>query len=80
VVQRGLASHDPHLRLVENRTALGQVVELLDDEDRLLIERYFGQSMSQQSIAELMGVSQMQVSRSLARVLRRLRSHLPPEV
>jgi RNA polymerase sigma-B factor len=78
-VQRGLASTDPLLRLVENRTALGQVVELLDEDDRLLIDRYFGQSMSQQAIATLTGVSQMQVSRSLARVLRRLRSHLPPE-
>jgi RNA polymerase sigma-B factor len=78
-VQRGLATSDPLLRSVENRTALGQVAELLDDDDRLLIERYFGQSMSQQAIAELMGVSQMQVSRSLARVLRRLRSHLPSD-
>lgn len=78
-VQRGLAASDPMLRSVENRTALLQVIALLDDEDRVLLDRYFGQGMSQQHIAELMGVSQMQVSRSLARVLRRLRSHLPPE-
>jgi RNA polymerase sigma-B factor len=79
-VQRGLATNDPMLRSVENRTALLQVVALLEDEDRVLLDRYFGQSLSQQQIAELMGVSQMQVSRSLARVLRRLRSHLPDEV
>lgn len=78
-VQRGLATSDPLLRSVEDRTALAQVAELLEPEDRLLIDRYFGQSMSQQAIAELMGVSQMQVSRSLARVLRRLRSHLPSD-
>ena len=78
-VQRGLASHDPMLRSVENRTALLQLVELIEPEDRLLLDRYFGQSLSQQQIAELMGVSQMQVSRSLAKVLRRLRSHLPED-
>lgn len=78
-VQRGLAATDPMLRSVENRTALEQVVELLDDDDRVLLDRYFGQNLSQQQVADLMGVSQMQVSRSLARVLRRLRSHLPPE-
>lgn len=78
-VQRGLSSTDPMLRSVENRTALLQVVELLEEDDRVLLERYFGQNMSQQQIAELTGVSQMQVSRSLARVLRRLRSHLPEE-
>lgn len=78
-VQRGLASQDPNLRTVENRMALLQLVEILDDDDRELLDRYFGQGLSQQQIAGLMGVSQMQVSRSLARVLRRLRSHLPDE-
>jgi RNA polymerase sigma-B factor len=78
-VQRGLASSDPMLRSVENRTALLQLVEILDEDDRVLLDRYFGQSLSQQQIAELMGVSQMQVSRSLAKVLRRLRSHLPED-
>lgn len=78
-VQRGLASTDPMLRSVENRTALLQLVELLEEKDRVLLDRYFGQGISQQRIAELMGVSQMQVSRSLAKVLRRLRSHLPED-
>ena len=78
-VQRGLASNDPMLRSVENRAALQQLAEILDEDDRVLLDRYFGQSMSQQQIAELTGVSQMQVSRSLAKVLRRLRSHLPDD-
>jgi RNA polymerase sigma-B factor len=78
-VQRGLASSDPMLRSVENRTALLQLVELLERDDRRLLDRYFGRGLSQQQIAELMGVSQMQVSRSLAKVLRRLRSHLPDD-
>jgi RNA polymerase sigma-B factor len=78
-VQRGLASTDPMLRSVENRTALLQLVELLEEDDRVLLDRYFGRQMSQQQIAEVMGVSQMQVSRSLAKVLRRLRSHLPED-
>lgn len=78
-IQRGLAQSDPMLRTVENRTALLQLVTMLEDDDRVLLDRYFGQGMSQQQIAELMGVSQMQVSRSLARVLRRLRSHLPDD-
>jgi RNA polymerase sigma-B factor len=78
-VQRGLATSDPMLRSVENRTALLQVVALLEEDDRVLLDRYFGQNLSQQQIAGLMGVSQMQVSRSLARVLRRVRSHFPAE-
>ena len=78
-VQRGLASSDPMLRSVENRATLQQLAGILDEDDRILLDRYFGQSMSQQQIAELMGVSQMQVSRSLAKVLRRLRSHLPED-
>jgi len=76
-MQQGLAWNDPRLRLAEDQTAIAQLVALLNDDERLLIDRYFDQGMSQQQIAGLMGVSQMQVSRSLAKVLRRLRSHLP---
>jgi RNA polymerase sigma-B factor len=79
-VQRGLSAHDPMLRGVENRTALLQLVTILEPDDRLLLDRYFGRGLSQQQIADLMGVSQMQVSRSLAKILRRLRSHLPEEM
>lgn len=68
---------DPQLRMAENREALAQVVQLLDDSERELLERYFFEEMTQVEIAERLGVSQMQVSRALARILRRLRSHLP---
>jgi RNA polymerase sigma-B factor len=78
-VGRQLGDEDPLLRLVENREALRQSLELLDDAERVLLDRYFGDGLTQVQIAELMNVSQMQVSRSLAKVLRRLRSHIPAD-
>jgi RNA polymerase sigma-B factor len=46
----------------------------LPDEDRALLNEYFIEGQTQQEIADAHGVSQMHVSRSLARILRRLRA------
>ena len=47
---------------------------------RILLLRFF-ESRTQQEIADELGVTQMQVSRLLARIMRDLRRHLgePPE-
>jgi RNA polymerase sigma-B factor len=45
----------------------------LDDEERLLLRLRFVEDKTQQEIAEIVGVSQMQISRRLAKLLARLR-------
>lgn len=61
---------------IENRTALQQSLELLPEEDRDLLRRYFLEEHTQTEIADQLGCSQMQVSRLLARAIRRLRRHI----
>jgi RNA polymerase sigma-B factor len=58
---------------IENRTALLQSLELLSDDDRELLRMYFGEEQTQSQIAEVLGCSQMQVSRLLRRAVRQLR-------
>jgi RNA polymerase sigma-B factor len=65
---------DRNLARVLDREALRQVVKDLPDDDRLILEEYFLQGRTQQEMANARGVSQMHVSRSLARILRRLRA------
>jgi RNA polymerase sigma-B factor len=61
---------------IENRTALRQSLDLLPPDDRDLLRRYFLEEHTQTEIAEQIGCSQMQVSRLLARAIRRLRRHI----
>jgi RNA polymerase sigma-B factor len=61
---------------IENRTALRQTLTLLSEDDRDLLRLYFLEEQTQTEIADHLGCSQMQVSRLLARAIRRLRKHL----
>lgn len=61
---------------IENRTALRQCLSLLSEDDRDLLRLYFLEEHTQTEIADHLGCSQMQVSRLLARAIRRLRKHL----
>jgi RNA polymerase sigma-B factor len=61
---------------IENRTALLQSVQRLSDDDRRLLQMYFFEEHTQTQIADVLGVSQMQVSRLLARAVRQLRRHM----
>ena len=58
---------------IENRTGLMQSLERLSDDDRELLQMYFGEERSQSQIAEVLGCSQMQVSRLLRKAIHRLR-------
>jgi RNA polymerase sigma-B factor len=58
---------------IENRTALLQSLELLSDDDRELLRMYFVEEQTQSQIGEVLGCSQMQVSRLLRRAVRQLR-------
>ena len=58
----------------ENRLMLARAWRQLSPEERRLLTLRFYEDRSQSDIAERIGTSQMQVSRLLARTLRRLRT------
>jgi RNA polymerase sigma-B factor len=71
-----LGDVDATLDQIENREALRPLLESLPDRERAVVVLRFFESMTQTQIAERIGVSQMHVSRLLARALTRLRDQL----
>jgi RNA polymerase sigma-B factor len=70
-----VAGHaDVNLSRALDRQVIRQLMNSLSEEDRALLNEYFIEGHTQQDIADARGVSQMHVSRSLARILRRLRA------
>jgi RNA polymerase sigma-B factor len=70
---------DAELELAEFRVALGPALQSLSErEQRILVLRFFG-NMTQTQIAERVGISQMHVSRLLAKALTTLRGRLSEE-
>jgi RNA polymerase sigma-B factor len=67
---------DPSLELVENLGSLAPLIAQLSDRDRRLLQMRFGEEMTQAQIGEVMGYSQMHVSRLLSRILAKLRAGL----
>jgi RNA polymerase sigma-B factor len=61
--------------LAEKQAAVEPALRELDDRDRLILRLRFEGEMTQSQIAERIGVSQMQVSRLLARAIERVREH-----
>lgn len=74
---RGLANQlggeDANLFETENRLVLGDLLSTLPRREQLMIHLRFYQGMTQSQIAERLDISQMHVSRLLARSLRQLR-------
>ena len=71
-----IGADDPAFGRVVDRESLKPLLAELDERDkRILLLRYF-RNMSQTEIGEEIGVSQMQVSRLLTRILGRLRAAL----
>ena len=67
---------DPHQAAAEARALLAPVMAQLAERDRrILYLRYF-EERSQEQIGQELGVSQVQVSRLLSRILRDLRAGL----
>ena len=74
-----IGDDDPGFELVVNREALKPLLAELSPRDkRILLMRFF-RNMSQVQIAEELGVSQMQVSRLLSRILGGLRQGVEAE-
>ncbi|MBK3582525.1 RNA polymerase sigma factor SigF [Streptomyces microflavus] len=67
---------DPALELVENLHALAPLIETLDEREREILAMRFGQEMTQAQIGDHLGISQMHVSRLLARTLTKLRNEM----
>jgi len=70
-----LAADDEH-EATEARCELQRAVAQLGERDRLLVQLRFVDELSQAEIGRVLGVTQMQVSRLLAKVLGRLRELL----
>jgi RNA polymerase sigma-B factor len=70
---------DQELALAESRACLGPALHALGPrEQKIVVLRFFG-NLTQTQIAERIGISQMHVSRLLARSLHTLRGHLTAE-
>ena len=71
-----LSEEDRSQDATEARVALGAVVRRLSERDRWILYMRFFEERSQQEIGDAIGVTQMQVSRLLARIMRDLRADL----
>jgi len=71
-----LGSTDPDMGRAEIRAALAPLIEKLSDRDRRILALRFFQGWTQTQIASDLGVTQMQVSRLLSRILENLRLQL----
>ena len=67
------AFDDPGLLSTEDRRFLSRLAEGLPADARRTVELRFNQDLTQAEIAGELGVSQMQVSRTLAKALRHMR-------
>jgi RNA polymerase sigma-B factor len=65
---------DQGLELAEARTALGRAFRVLDQRERTVIQLRFVSDLTQEQIAERIGVSQVHVSRILREALTKLRT------
>ncbi len=71
-----LSAHDRDLDRAEIRAALAPLIEELPDRDRKILALRFFRGWTQTQIASNLGVSQMQVSRLLNRILSQLKTQL----
>ncbi|MEV8585573.1 SigB/SigF/SigG family RNA polymerase sigma factor [Streptomyces sp. NPDC051180] len=74
--ERHLATSEPSYELIEYLTSLRPLLARLDDRDRHILELRFGEELTQEEIGRRLGLSQMHVSRLLARILGELREGL----
>ncbi|MFC8589521.1 sigma-70 family RNA polymerase sigma factor, partial [Streptomyces sp. NPDC057217] len=73
---RHLATSEPAYELIESLAALRPLLDRLDERDRRILSLRFGEELTQAEIGRRIGLSQMQVSRLLTRVLGELRAAL----
>ena len=74
-----IGEEDPGMERVEDLQTLAPLMERLDERERRIVDMRFGQEMTQSQIGAELGVSQMQVSRLLSRILAKLRAGMLSE-
>ncbi len=70
-----LGELDQELAAVESRVAVGEMLAVLPDREQTIVYLRFFEGLTQSEIAERIGISQMHVSRLLARSLETLGDH-----
>jgi RNA polymerase sigma-B factor len=71
-----MGTDEPAFEMIEDRESLRPLLDALPERERQIIMLRFFRNMSQTQIAEELGISQMHVSRLLARTLAQLREGL----
>ncbi|MFF5705065.1 SigB/SigF/SigG family RNA polymerase sigma factor [Streptomyces sp. NPDC012794] len=71
-----LGEEEPALELVEDIQTLAPLLERLSDRERTMLRMRFGEELTQAQIGAALGISQMQVSRLLTRLLTHLRTSM----
>ncbi|MFD7537601.1 RNA polymerase sigma factor SigF [Streptomyces sp. NPDC059819] len=74
-----IGEDDPGMEQIENLHALAPLMDQLDERERLIVSMRFGQELTQAQIGTEIGVSQMQVSRLLNKILAKLRTGMLDE-
>lgn len=67
---------EPEKEAVLNQMVVHQLLELLGEQERKLIELRYFESKTQSEVAEILGMSQVQVSRTEKKILLRLREKM----
>ena len=68
-----LGLDDDAYEVAEERVVLDRLLRMVTDRDRRVLKMHFELDMTQREIGEVLGVSQMQVSRIIRHALRRMR-------
>ncbi|MET9958396.1 SigB/SigF/SigG family RNA polymerase sigma factor [Streptomyces sp. NPDC006326] len=71
-----MGAEEPALERVEDIQTLAPLLEQLSGRERRMLQMRFGEELTQAQIGEALGISQMQVSRLLSRLLAHLRSSM----
>lgn len=74
-----IASHDDGFHRAEQRAALARLTSILPPRDRRILALRFQHDLTQQQIGELVGLSQMQISRILRQAIAKLRDYAAAE-
>ncbi|WP_410586322.1 SigB/SigF/SigG family RNA polymerase sigma factor [Amycolatopsis sp. lyj-23] len=74
-----LAAEEPGFARFDDHDALQAAMATLPDRERAIVRMRFVDELTQREIAQRIGVSQMQVSRLLAKTLEHLRVHMVAE-
>ncbi|MGW5850265.1 RNA polymerase sigma factor SigF [Streptomyces sp. NPDC055254] len=71
-----MGEEEPAMELVEDIQSLAPLLERLTDRERRMLQMRFGEELTQAQIGAVLGISQMQVSRLLTRLLGHLRASM----